>query len=652
MRSLHTRVLTLALLLLSPAVAQESLQLPLVADTYVRKGNTNQGDAAVLLIRKAGDHRALVRFDDAALLQALQGGTLLSASLELTIASNGNDWGAQGRSLDLHLMTQAWSELEATWSQATASTSWDMTAGEAYASTPSTSTTIGDGQSGAVTLDVTADVQAFLAGSLPNHGWLLRKTDESQNGTVEFGSRESATPGRLLISYTAVCETPAGIAHPSSSTTGAYQVTWGAAPYPAGCTYVLEESVDGAGFVQVAVTTDTFADFSGRSNGSYLYRVKATHAGYLDSAYVSSPSPLVVSLVNGPVSFGDQRVYSCGESGGEMDTGDFNEDGKTDVVIRGRNNQYPAIAVRVYYQTSYNGVPDLGPLESYTLSSSSFTRSSLAVGDVSGDGLLDVVTPVTGGLAVFHQAQGAMVHAQTLPSANNGYVALGDLDGDGDLDLVSIGTSQIEVRLQGPAGTFAAPTVVYLYAPSSPGWTDLELGDFNNDGRLDLIALDGTYGQGPVVLLQNPGGGFAAPVAYTNPLAARSRLLVPGDVSGDGLDDVVVAHDYPSYLSVQLQGASGLGSLQASTGPEPLGYGVTVGDVNADGRPDVVYASSAGLQVLYNVPGGLDPAPPVPIQFGLTYVQQVKVADVNDDGKADVLVMAPGQNALVVLHQQ
>jgi hypothetical protein len=49
-----------------------------------------------------------------------------------------------------------------------------------------------------VSFDLTADVRAFLDGS-PNHGWLVRKVNEGAPGRVEFASRETATPPRLVV---------------------------------------------------------------------------------------------------------------------------------------------------------------------------------------------------------------------------------------------------------------------------------------------------------------------------------------------------------------------------------------------------------------------------------------------------------------------
>ncbi|MCW5830699.1 MAG: VCBS repeat-containing protein [Deltaproteobacteria bacterium] len=201
------------------------------ADTYVRNGadNTNEGGAAFLRIQQSGNNRALVHFSQVELQGPLRGRNLISATLKADIVHNGNNWGSTGRTVDAHRMRQGWSEGNgkvagispsdrgdgpgATWNCAidanisnqakdcTANTAWNMGgSGERpWELVPTGTVLIQNQQSGTVSWDVTADVQAFLDGSVPNHGWLLRKTNEGQSGLVEFASRESGNPPSLVL---------------------------------------------------------------------------------------------------------------------------------------------------------------------------------------------------------------------------------------------------------------------------------------------------------------------------------------------------------------------------------------------------------------------------------------------------------------------
>ena len=180
------------------ALGQEQAQ-PLVADATLRRlaPNQNQGADTTLRLSRVGKNRAALRVDAAALAQALAGGSVTAASLELTIADLDGDWDS-GRAVELHRLRQAWSEGEVTWNRATSASEWSMLAVDpddlAYDPTPVASATIANGQAGVLALDVTAEVQALLSGQA-NLGWLLKKADEGQPGRVDFGSRDRRSCG-------------------------------------------------------------------------------------------------------------------------------------------------------------------------------------------------------------------------------------------------------------------------------------------------------------------------------------------------------------------------------------------------------------------------------------------------------------------------
>jgi uncharacterized protein (DUF2249 family) len=88
------------------------------------------------------------------------------------------------------------------------------------------------------------------------------------------------------VTLTAV-EAPVSISVPATSTSTSLTVGWGASP-TSGVSYVLERSLNGGAFTQVYSGTALTATVSGMSNGSYVFRVKATKSGYVSSAYVTS----------------------------------------------------------------------------------------------------------------------------------------------------------------------------------------------------------------------------------------------------------------------------------------------------------------------------------------------------------------------------
>ena len=105
-------VVVLALVVVSASAATDVVTVPASADTYLRSGapDTNEGGSSFLRMRASGDNRALVRFDQAALEQAVGSGTLVSASLKLDITGNGNNWGSSGRAISVFRLTSNWAE--------------------------------------------------------------------------------------------------------------------------------------------------------------------------------------------------------------------------------------------------------------------------------------------------------------------------------------------------------------------------------------------------------------------------------------------------------------------------------------------------------------------------------------------------------------
>jgi hypothetical protein len=119
---------------------------------------------------------------------------------------------------------------------------------------------------------------------------------------IRTGYADSAyQSGICLVTVTAV-GTPGSLSGvPESSTTGSFPVSWGASA-TSGVTYKLERSLNGAAFTQVYSGTSTSYTVSGLTNGSYVFRVKATLTGYVDSDYQTSGTCVVTLTVAAPSS--------------------------------------------------------------------------------------------------------------------------------------------------------------------------------------------------------------------------------------------------------------------------------------------------------------------------------------------------------------
>ncbi len=160
-------------------------------DSFIRGGspNSNDGTSNILRVRPNGPTRSLVRVDHATLFGDLDGAIVNSATLTFFVESATN-WGT-GRDIGVHRVTTDWLESEVTWAlPQTGGPAWD---GGAHIATPTDTYTQTNTLTGAISVDVTADVADFISGDASNFGWLLRKTDESENGGVVYTSREGTT---------------------------------------------------------------------------------------------------------------------------------------------------------------------------------------------------------------------------------------------------------------------------------------------------------------------------------------------------------------------------------------------------------------------------------------------------------------------------
>ena len=236
---------------------------------------------------------------------------------------------------------------------------------------------------------------------------------------------------------------------------------------------------------------------------------------------------------------------------------------------------------------------------------------------------------------------GATIHFattyQTIPSVVSCQsVKALHVDGDGILDLVVLGSSKAIWFHRGLPGGGYAPVSPLV---SFPGVVSLwDAGDINNDGRLDLVAVDVTNTAWSA--LGNGDGTFQAPRAILTSFWGRCLKLA--DLDADGrLDAVAVAVYGPLYTMKGL----GDGRFQlTSTMSLPQAYPVdmAIADLDGDSRLDVLVTDQtpSSLRFFRGLPGGLLDLPvgvPMP---GTPY--SVTVGDLDEDGLWDAMVINSG----------
>jgi hypothetical protein len=268
--------------------------------------------------------------------------------------------------------------------------------------------------------------------------------------------------------------------------------------------------------------------------------------------------------------------------------------------------------------------------------------SSVVVGDFNGDGKLDIVTgnQFSSTISVLlGKGDGTFQPVVTYaPGGSPNAVITGDFNGDGKLDILTVnGNSSVSVLLGIGDGTFRPP-VITPFVSNSP--TLLAVGDFNGDGKLDLVMPVSVPQLGNcafTVMLGNGDGTFApAGTPSAGPIPIPS-VIQAADINRDGKLDLVAS--VGGNVAVFL--GTGNGSFQQALNSAAgiTGNFLAVADFNGDGKPDVVVGQSgAGLAVLLSNGNGTFGPPVVPTS--LTVGGPVFASDINGDGKQDIFFVS------------
>ncbi|MFD1873758.1 IPT/TIG domain-containing protein [Hymenobacter bucti] len=218
-----------------------------------------------------------------------------------------------------------------------------------------------------------------------------------------------------------------------------------------------------------------------------------------------------------------------------------------------------------------------------------------------------------------------------------------DLNGDGKPDLVVVNptTNNLGVLLNSGTGVFPATATTYASGARVGGTAGLAVGDINNDGWPDLVTANG-YDNTVGVLLNSGTGTFAAP-ATTYPTGASSRPVnvALGDVNSDGRLDIVTANLFNYTVGVLL--GQSTGGFAAPVTYSNLGYesgSVTVGDINRDGKLDILMGSLYTNVILgyhNDGRGGFAAAPVFYLRGPSGGVNDIDLVDVNNDGFSDII---------------
>ncbi|CAF4955886.1 unnamed protein product, partial [Rotaria sp. Silwood1] len=402
--------------------------------------------------------------------------------------------------------------------------------------------------------------------------------------------------------------------------------------------------------------TDTVGIFLGHGNGFFSNLIT------FSTGYDSLPVSLVIADFNydnavdiGVANYGTNNIgvflgYGNGSFGIPtlLTTGinshpysiavaDFNNDLQLDIVVVNQDDLMDMAVANM--RTSnvgilFGSVKVTGMGEAISFTGSAPCPQSIAVGDLNNDSQLDVVVGNYGmdNIKIFFGDANGTFLTQTIFST--GFLSLPtsvvvkDLNNNNQLDIViaNSGNDNIGILFGHGNGSFDGPITYSTDIGSNP--QSVDIGDFNGDDQLDIVVAN--YGSKSVnILLKYDPGAFQSMIWYSTGTNSNPNSIAIGDLNNDGRLDIVVANRGSGNIGIFFGYDNGTFSRQItfSIGSSSRPYSVAIHDFNNDSRLDIAVANfwSGDVVILLGYGDG-------------TFTNQMRYSTGEDSGSIFVVV--------------
>ncbi len=359
-----------------------------------------------------------------------------------------------------------------------------------------------------------------------------------------------------------------------------------------------------------------------------------------------------VLLNDGSGGFGAATNIATGTDPLELTAGDLNLDGKPDLAVT--NNGAGTVSILLGDGMGNLSAPTNLPVNN--------NIRAINAADLNLDGRLDLVMrsalnpspqniavmlntcPAQCGNFAFTEAMGSPYATGSGMTADPLFATTADfnLDGKPDIAVANFGNNNVVIFLGNGAGGFMQSAGSPIPCGSTPSGG--RVGDFNLDGKPDLVIANGIF-PGTITILLGDGLGGLAP-APGSPIAlglTSTQSIETGDFNFDGKPDLATANIDSNNVTVLL--GNGMGGFAPAPG-SPFGAGgrpqsITASDFNLDGKLDLATANGNSNDVtilLGDGMGSFAPAAGSPIATGGMGSRLIASVDFNLDGKPDLAV--------------
>ncbi|MEI6882413.1 MAG: FG-GAP-like repeat-containing protein, partial [Bacteroidota bacterium] len=355
--------------------------------------------------------------------------------------------------------------------------------------------------------------------------------------------------------------------------------------------------------------TITNADFDSKLNFGPGYLTERVSIGDLDGdgkpdlaiARTNSISILRNTCVLGGINFASTVDFNIGQNPNSLDIGDIDGDGKQDIAITYGSS------ISIMRNNSNIGV--LNFISTYAIANNAY---SIEINDMDGDGKPDlVVGDINNGIVSLYLNNGSkgLISFANKIDISIGFpcaFVVGDIDGDRKPDIVVVNSGVSILRNTSSIGVLSFVAQVGFSIGLNPSAL-IALGDIDADGRLDLGVAN--YNNNTVSVLRNTSsiGSVSFTTKVDFPTGMGPSSVAFGDINGDGKLDLTITNSSSNSNSVSV--LCNIGSLNAINFATKVDFGTSliprsteIGDIDGDGKPELVITGDASIAVMRNNP--------------------------------------------------